>query len=77
VAAVVAHKEVLVAVGIEHRMVLAAGHKVASVAVVAHREEFAVGRDNFEMEVVLHTGWVVVTALQAPSHSLCKIADQR
>jgi hypothetical protein len=77
VAAVVAHKEVLVAVGIEHRMVLAAGHKVASVAVVAHREVFAVDTGNFEMEVVLHTGWVVVPALQAPFHSWYKIVGRQ
>jgi uncharacterized protein YjeT (DUF2065 family) len=76
VAAVVAHTVVLVAEGIEHRMVPAAGHKAASVAVVAHREVSVVDRGNFVMEVALHTGWVV-TALQALLHSSCKIVDQR
>jgi len=77
VAAVVAHRVVLVAVEIGHRMVLAVGHKVASVAVVAHREVFAVDTGNFEMEVALHTGWVAATALQSPFHSWCKIVGRR
>ena len=68
-AAVVAHRGVLVAEEIEHRMVPAAGHKVASAGAVARREVFAVNRGNFGMEVALHTGWAVVAALQAPFHS--------
>jgi len=61
-----------VAEEIVHMRAPAAGHRVASVAVVAHREVFAVDTGNFVMEVVLHTGWVVATALQAPFHSWCK-----
>ena len=69
VAAVVAHTVVPVAGEIEHRMVPAAGHKVASAGAVARREVFVVNRGNFGMEVALHTGWAVVAALQAPFHS--------
>ena len=76
-AAVVAHREVLVVEEIEHRMVPAAGHKVASAGAVARREVFAANRGNFGMEVALHTGWAVVTALQAPFHSWCKIVGRR
>ena len=75
--AVVAHREELVVVEIEHRMAPAVGHMVASVVVVAHREVFAVDMGNFVMEVVPHTDWVVVTALQAQFHSWCKIAGRR
>ena len=76
-AVVVAHMVVPVAEEIVHRKAPAAGHRVASVAVVVHREVFAVGMGNFGMEVALHTGWAVVTALQAPFHSWCKIVGQR
>jgi hypothetical protein len=55
----------------------AVGHTVAPAAVVAHREVFAADMGNFVMEVVLHTGWVVVPALQALFHSSCKIVGQR
>ena len=75
-AAVVAHRVVLVAEEIEHRMVPAAGHKVASAGAVVRREVFAVNRDNFGMEAALHTGWVVVTVLQALFHSWCKIVGR-
>ena len=76
-AAVVANKVVLVVEETEHMMVPAVGHTVASVAVVAHREVFAVDTGNFGMEVVLHTGWVVVPSLQVPSHSWCKSVGRR
>ena len=76
VAAVVAHRKVLVVEEIEHRMV-PAGHKAASVAVVAHREASVVHTGNFVMEAALHTGWVVVTVLQALFHSWCKIVGRR
>ena len=76
VAAVVEHREVLVE-EIERRKVPAAGHMVAVVAVVAHREVFAVDMGNFGMEVALHTGWVVVAAPQARFHSSCKTVGQR
>ena len=75
VAAVVAHTVVPVAGEIEHRMV-PAGHKAASVAVVAHREASVADTGNFVMEAALHTDWVV-TALQALFHSWCKNVDQR
>ena len=75
--AVVAHRKALAAGEIVHMRAPAVGHTVAPVAVVAHREAFAVDMGNFEMEVVLHTGWVVVTALQAQFHSWCKIAGRR
>src|SRR6266487_166684 len=70
-AAVVVHRVVPAAEEIEHRMVTAAAvvHKVASVGTVAHREVFVVDTDNFGMEVALHIGWVVVTALLALFHS--------
>jgi hypothetical protein len=74
--AVVVHRVVLVAGKVEHRMVPVGG-TVASVAVVARREVFAVDTGNFVTEVVLHTGWVVVTAPQAPFRSWYKIVDQR
>ena len=70
--AAVAHREALVE-EIEHRMVPAAGHKVA---VVAHREGSAVDMGNFGMEAALHID-LVVTALQARFHSWCKIVGQR
>ena len=76
VAAVVAHTVVPVAGEIEHRMV-PAGHKAASVAVVAHTVASVVDMGNFVMEVALHTGWAVVAALQAPFHSWCKIVGRR
>ena len=75
VAAVVAHTVVPVAGEIEHRMV-PAGHKAASVGVVAHREASVVHTGNFVMEAALHTGWVVI-ALQALFHSWCKNVDRR
>ena len=61
----VANTFALVVEGIEHRVVLAAGHKAA---VVGHMEVFVVGRDNFVVEVALHADWVV-TALRAPFRS--------
>ena len=77
-AAVVERRVVLVVVEIEHRMVpVAVGHKVASAVAVGRREVFAVDMGNFEMEVVLHTGWVVVPALQSPFHSWCKIVGRQ
>ena len=75
VAAVVVHTVELVAGELERRMV-AAGHKAAFVAVVAHREVSVVDTGYFVMEVALHTGWVV-TALQALFHNWCKNVDQR
>ena len=70
------HRMVPVAEAIEHRMATVAvvAHKVVPVAV--HREAFAEGTGNFGMEFALHTGWVVVAALQALSHSSCKIVDR-
>ena len=61
----VANTLALVVEGFEHRAVPAAGHKAA---VAEHMEVFVVGRDNFAVEVALHTGWVV-TALRAPFRS--------
>jgi hypothetical protein len=37
---------------------------------------FAVDTGSFGMEVALHTGLVVVTALPALLHSWCKIVDR-
>ena len=67
-----------VAVEIERRMVpvAVAGHRAASVEAVGRREVFVVDRGNFEKEVALHTGLVVVTALLALFHSSCKIVDR-
>ena len=73
VVAVVVHREVFVAGEIEHRMVPAAGHKVAA---VVHTGAFVVDMDNFVMEVVLRTGWAAVPALQALFHSWYKIVGQ-
>jgi len=69
---------VVVAV-VEHTMEPAAEaieHKMATAAVVAHREVFAVDTGSFGMEVALHTGLVVVTVLPALLHSWCKIVDR-
>jgi hypothetical protein len=75
--AAVVHRVVPVAEEIVHMRALAVVHKVAPVAVVAHREVFAVDMGNFEMEVVLHTGWVVAPAPQAPFRSWCKSVGRR
>ena len=61
---------------IAHMKVLVVGNRVAAVAAVAHREALVADRDNFEMEIALHTGWAA-TAFQAPSHSSCKIVGQK
>jgi hypothetical protein len=57
-------------------VVVAIEHRMATVVAVGHREVFAVDKGNFGMEVALHTGWVVVTALPALLHSSCKIVDR-
>jgi len=69
---------VQVVVAIEHRMATVAvvGHREVPVVAVGRREVFAVDTDNFGMEVALHTGLVVVTALPALFHSSCKNVDR-